>query len=328
MTARFDLRQLRYFVAVAEELSFRRAAERVHNSQPPVIPANAELEATLGSPLVARNTVRVALTSAGEVALREAAKVLAAAEVLAAEMERYAQQRSSALAIGVTLAVSPAAADRLAAAWRRELAPQRVVTSTGASPELLRELRRGGLDFALVGLPATSADLEQIVVGAEPLVAALPAAHPAARKREVSLADLAGLPIFWWRRAAYPAYYDLVRKHFADRQFRPRFIVVEPVQTVTLERIARGEGFTLVNGSRASLALEGLAYRPLRDAAPLAIRIALMWRGGTGAGAGARGKEARRLAAAARRILPPVPGAAGRARATLPGRPRPPRTSS
>jgi DNA-binding transcriptional LysR family regulator len=307
MSARFDLRQLRYFVAVAEELSFRRAAERLHISQPPLSRAIAELEAALGVTLLARSTVRVALTPAGEVALKEAGKVLAAAESLAAEMARRTPAQSNALAVGLALAVPPGAAIELAAAWRERFAPRLVETSSGLSPDLLRELRAGRLDYALIGLPAETAGLSQIVVGVEPLVVALPAAHPAARKREVSLADLADLPIFWWRRAAYPAYYDLVRKHFAEQRFRPRFVVVEPAQTMTLERIARGEGCTLVNGSRASLAMDGLAYRPLRDGAPLAIRIALLWRGGVGADVTARARDARRLAAAARRILPPVP---------------------
>jgi DNA-binding transcriptional LysR family regulator len=310
MSSRFDLRQLRYFVAVAEELSFRRAAERLHISQPPLSRAIAELEAALGVALFTRSTVRVALTAAGEVALREAGKVLAAAEALAAQMGPHAADRSTALRIGLTPAVPPTAVDAMVAAWRTQFARRDVVTSIGASPDLLRALRRGELDFAFAGLPAVSGDLAQTVVGAEPLVAALPAAHPAARKRKVSLAALAGLPLFWWRRTVNPAYYDLVRKHFADRQFRPQFIVVEPAQTTTLERIARGEGFTLVNGSRASLAMEGLAYRPLCDGGPLAIRIALLWRGGTEAAAAARAKDARRLAAAARRILPPAPAGA------------------
>jgi DNA-binding transcriptional LysR family regulator len=313
MSTRFDLRQLRYFVAVAEELSFRRAAERLHISQPPLSRAIAELESALGVPLFTRNTVRVALTAAGEVALREAGKVLAAAEALAAQMEPHAPKVSTTLRIGLTPAVPPAAVDAMVAAWRTQFAPRQVATSIGASPDLLRELRRGELDFALAGLPAASGDLAQVVVGAEPLVAALPATHPAARERKVSLAALAGLPIFWWRRAVNPAYYDLVRKHFADLRFRPQFIVVEPAQTTTLERIARGEGFTLVNGSRSNLAMAGLAYRPLRDGGPLAIRIALFWRGGAEAAATARGKDARRIAAAARRILPPVPVVTGEA---------------
>lgn len=304
MTARFDLRQLRYFVAVAEELSFRRAAERLHISQPPLSRAIADLEAALGAALFARSTVRVALTPAGELALREARKVLAAADSLAASVQRAVPVVSAPLRIGITVAVPPGSDVALEAAWRERIAPRRIAVSSGASPDLLRKLRRGALDFALVGLPAALDGLAQIVLGAEPLVAALPGDHPAARRRQVRLADIAELPIFWWPRASNPAYYDLVTRFFAERRFSPRFITVEPAQTLTLERIARGEGFTLVNLSRTRITMSGLAYRPLRDAQPLAIRIALVWPGGGANDAAARAKEAARLAAAARRILP------------------------
>ncbi len=307
MTARFDLRQLRYFVAVAEELNFRRAAERLHISQPPLSRAIAELEAALGVELFVRSTVRVSLTPAGDAALGEARKVLAAAAALAAAMGRHARAKSETLRVGVTVAVPPGAGIELQNAWRKRLAPRRVAVSSGTSPELLRQLRQGRLDFALLGLPAATDDLVQIVVGAEPLVAALPAVHPAARKREIRLADLTGLPIFWWPRAANPAYYDLVRRHFADRRFRPRFVTVEPAQTMTLERIAHGEGFTLVNRSRTNIAMEGLAYRPLRDAQALAIRIAVVWRGKAENDAAAQAADAKRLATVARNLLPRVP---------------------
>ncbi len=304
MTPPFDLRQLRYFIAVAEELNFRRAAERLHISQPPLSRAIAELEAALGVALLTRNTVRTSLTAAGNVALREASKVVAAAESLAAEMQRLAGASPATVRIGITVAVPPGAGVELEARWRTRLAPRRLAVSSGTSRDLPLKLRHDQLDFALVGLPIPSGDLMQIVIGEEPLIAALPAAHAAARKRQVRLEDLADLALFWWPRAANPAYYDLVRKHFADKRFRPRFVTVEPAQTMTLERIAHGEGFTLVNRSRANIAMNGLVYRPLRDGQALAIRLALVWHGGSGKDAVARAKDARMLAVAARKVLP------------------------
>lgn len=312
MTGAFDLRQLRYFLAVAEELNFRRAAERLHISQPPLSRAIAELEAVLGVALLTRNTVRTSLTDAGKVAFREASKVLAAADSFAAEMQRLAAAAPGAVRIGITVAVPPSELVELERRWREQLATRALVVTSGASPELLQKLRRDQLDFALVGLPIESGDLVQIVVGAEPLIAALPAAHAASRKRQVRLDDLADLPIFWWARAANPAYYDLVKQHFAAKQFKPRFITVEPAQTMTLERIAHGEGFTLVNRSRANIAMKGLAYRPLRDAQPLAIRLALVWHGGSDERAAARAGHAKRLSAIAREVLRPAPSEATR----------------
>jgi DNA-binding transcriptional LysR family regulator len=277
MPAHFDLRQLRYFVAVAEERSFRRAAERLHLSQPPLSRQIRELEDAFGATLFVRGRDGVSPTRAGEALLPRAAALLAEADGLVDAVTGAG--RGAAACVGVTVAVQPQRLARLESAWRREVPG--LVLRSGHSPELVAQLRAGQLAFALVALPADVHGLEVQVVDDEALVAAIPRAHPAARRRIVSLLDLADLPLFWWPRSHNPAYFDLARRVFREIGYRPRFVTVEPGQFLTLERIGRGEGFTLVNARRERIALAGVAYRRLKESQPLAIRVAAAWTPGT-----------------------------------------------
>ena len=291
MPARFDLRQLRYFVAVAEEGSFRRAAERLHLSQPPLSRQIRDLEDAFGVALFVRRPYGVSPTPAGEALLPRASALLADADGLVESVT--GSRRGTVMCIGVTVAVQPQRLARLESAWRRQV-PDLVLRS-GHSPELVAQLRAGQIAFALVGLPGDLHGLEVQVVDTEALVAAVPRAHPAARHRAVSLLDLSDLPLFWWPRSHNPAYFDHARRVFQEIGYRPRLVTVEPGQFLTLERIGRGEGFTLVNARRERIALAGVAYRRLKESEPLAIRVASAWT--PGATADARFRALARIAA-------------------------------
>src|SRR6188474_3220514 len=116
MNPRFDLRQLRYFTAVAEELSFRRAAERLHISQPPLSRQIRELELRLGLRLFERDTRTVKLTAAGEAALKRARRILLDVEAFRSELAAW--RDAAVVRIGTTIAMSVATQKRLDAAWK------------------------------------------------------------------------------------------------------------------------------------------------------------------------------------------------------------------
>jgi len=293
MGLRFGLRQLRYFVAVAEEGSFRKAAERLHLSQPPLSRQIRDLEEAFGTALFLRGSTGIALTPAGEALLPRAIALIADADAL---VEGVAGTiRAAPLRIGVTVAVQPDVLARLEGAWRRSV-PDLALRS-GHSPELLTQLRAGELAFALVGLPGDTQGLNAEVVDAEGLIAAVPRAHPAARRSLVSLMDFADLPLFWWPRSHNPAYFDHARRAFAEMRYRPRLVAVEPGQFLTLERIGRGEGVTLLNARRERIVLKGVAYRRLRESDRLAIQIAATWVPGRD------DRLARALTSSAKRVL-------------------------
>ncbi len=302
----FDLRQLRYFVAVAQSGSFRAAAEALHVSQPPLSRQVQALERTLGARLLDRRASGVALTPAGRDALARAVALLAQAEALGAH---FAARPGEPLRIGITAAITVADRARLARAWRRAIPGVAFALEPGYSRDLIPALKAGRLDFALVGLPGNTAGLETREVWASPLVAALPARHRLARRRQVSLLDAGDLPLFWIPRSHNPAYHDFCLRHFRRIGYRPEMIVVEPGQLQTLQRIAQGEGWTIPNGASVETRVRGIAYRALAEGGDLAVRVAAAWRGPGGEGRCARLAE---VAARVLRTGSPTPPRAGR----------------
>lgn len=278
MTARFDLRQLRYFVAVAEELSFRRAAERLHISQPPLSRAISELESSLGVTLLQRSTTRVSLTTAGERALKRAYPILELADQFPLAVGSTTRNRSQ-LSFGATVAVPPQHVATIQSLAHRVLGAQFGRFGSGlVSGELVKGLREGEWDFVMVGMPAQVDGLQVAVVGQEPLIAALPATHPAAQKKQLRLTDIDNLPIFWWPRSFNPPYFDAVKQLFREQRFLPKIVLVPVAQFDTLERIGRGEGFTLINQSRSSINIDGVVYKPVVGIESIAIGLGLVWR--------------------------------------------------
>jgi DNA-binding transcriptional LysR family regulator len=201
---RFDLRQLEYFVAVAEEQSFRRAAERLHLTQPPLSRQIRALEDALRATLFDRSKQGVVLTPAGTALLPLAKSVLVQADSRADRIAADAQV--SALHVAISVAVLPEAVVRLERAWRNICEIR--MTSGCYSSELLDRVRDGSYEMVVAGLPGETQSLQTIALATEPVVVAIPSSHKAARKRMVSLHDFSDLPLFWWSRHHNPAYYD------------------------------------------------------------------------------------------------------------------------
>lgn len=265
MNRTIDLRQLRYFLAVADECSFRRAAERLHITQPPLSRQVAELEQALGVPLLVRSTRRVQLTAAGELAQREFGRLLAAVE---AAVARVAGQAAAAplLRLGVLywidLQALPAIERRLRAAGAAAgLAP-----STMTSHESIKALRRGALDAALVVHPIDARGLDVAVVGALRLAAYVPAASKLARRRVVSLPELVEVsPFHRFRRSFNPPLHDFLLRQYEAHGFRPRQVVPALEAMGVLAQIGAGRGCTCMPEALARHRARGVAVRRLRE---------------------------------------------------------------
>jgi molybdate transport repressor ModE-like protein len=278
MARRLDLRALRCFFAVAEEGSIRKAAERLHMSQPPLSRAIRALEDLFGSRLFERNPGGVVLTPAGQHLARCVPALLAEADALLDEMRSLAADGGRIVRIGVGMGVPVASVRKLTAAWGRALRGTDVEVGSDYSQVLARSVREGRLEFAILALPGDTEGLEIRPLARQPLVAAIPAAHPAARQRRVRLRDLESLKLFWNARLVNPAFHDACAAIFRKAGFRPRYEMVPLGYLLTLDRIAHGEGFTLVNEWRAATRISGLAYRPLDPAERPEITIAAAWR--------------------------------------------------
>jgi DNA-binding transcriptional LysR family regulator len=308
MPLRFDLRHLRYFVTVAEEASFRKAAARLHLSQPPLSRQIRELEKALDASLFSRGTDGVTLTVAGTALLPRALALLAGADALADAVAAAGPAGETRLQLGVTVAFTSEIMAKLERAWQR-ITPQFDIVP-GHSTLLIERLRRDELAFALIGLPGDTAGLHVEVIDIEYLIAAFSSRHPAAKKSTVSLHDFAALPLFWWRRAHNPQYFDHTQEVFRDLGYRPKLIYVESGQYLTLERIGRGEGITLLNARREHIPVAGVTYRPLKEKQRLAIRIAAAWKPGPQDHlAAALAKKSAQVLKAAAKAAPTAPAA-------------------
>jgi len=271
MTDRLDSRSLRQFVAVADTLSFRQAAEMLHMSQPPLSRAIRQMESRLGAPLFERDTQRVTLTAAGQRLLPLARRIL---RLIAEAQDAVSAERVPArLRIGVTSAVESQWFQRVAQAM--EGGGVEAVVTSDTSPRLVRLLSRGRLDAAFIALPTRVPGLEVDVLEKQPLIAVLPAGHRLARRRMIALADLASDALFWFRRARQPAFFDHCRAVFERHGYAPTQLEEPEDHHVLLAAVASGRGVALLPASFAAIRRNGVIYKPLRQGAELYVGIGL-----------------------------------------------------
>ena len=187
-----DLRQLRYFVTLAETLNFRRAAARLNLSQPPLTVAIRKLEAEVGTPLFVRGSRGATLTAAGEAALGFARGALAQAEQLRIAAHDNVSGARGRLRIGFVGSAIYALLPQLIPAFRTRYPAVELILEESTSAEIARRLRTRDLDVGLIRLPLVeSAKLEVVGIQGDELHVALPAAHALAEAGHIELGSLA-----------------------------------------------------------------------------------------------------------------------------------------
>jgi len=177
----FTLRQLQYAVAVAEERSFRRAAQRCRVSQPSLSSQLMQLESSLGARLFERDRRGVLITVAGEELLRRARRILVEADDLGEAATRFGDPLAGTVRVGVIPTVSPYLLPELAPRIRRALPRLRVIWTEERTTSLRAQLEAGELDAAIVALESDLGDVDVAEIGFDPFVVAVGAAHPLAR---------------------------------------------------------------------------------------------------------------------------------------------------
>ncbi len=301
MSGSFDLRHLRYFVVVAEELNFRRAAERLFISQPPLSRQIRELEQILGTTLLQRDTTRVQLTAAGKIALARAQRLLAEADDLVAAVKHARTAANRPLRIAASIAIPVSKQKELREAWQAALGADSLEVEFGESKKLQPRVRQRQFEFALLGGPGDFSGLESAELQSFPLVVTVAKSHAPAGKAAVRLKDMQGLPLFWFPRSYNPVYYDHCARVFDKARFAPEYIHVAPGQLATLERIRQGEGFSLLTTAQIEMKFDGVVHRALREGAALAVSLHAVWH--ADASDPARAVQVRKLVAASRKVL-------------------------
>lgn len=263
-----ELRQLRQFVAVAEAASFRKAAQRLNMSQPPLSYAIKRLEEELGTRLLDRNQRHVRLTPVGEVFLREARRTLAQAD----HAVQLAQQAERGLSGSLRITfVASAALGQLPDLMRvfRESHPQAVVQyDSDSTGNQLEALRQGRSDVALIVPPLHDrAGLTLQPFLRETMHLVLPATHPLAARPVIPIEDLAEEAFITFPFAQGPGFESVFLGACARAGFSPR-ITHEVAQMMTkIMLVAMGAGVALVPGSFTGVPMKNVVYRPLHDGA-------------------------------------------------------------
>lgn len=261
-----EVRHLRYFVAVAEELNFGRAAARLRVAQPGLSQQIKSLEAELGLRLFDRTKRSVNLTHAGSLLLAEAYAVLGRFDqCLDAMRQIRAGAERAVVRVGMFSEFSRSHGPALVAELRRRHPELLLAMEAGPSSAQVRAVEAGELELAVVRSVPSGASVQRRLLDAEPLGVCLPAGHRLARSRAVRPGRLGGEPLIWMPRSSNPELYDRVLVTLAAAGLQPGPAESTGTASATFALIAGGYGWTLACASDVAWAADPaqLAWRPL-----------------------------------------------------------------
>ncbi len=271
-----ELRHLRYFVAVAEEVHFGRAAARLHIAQPALSQQIRRLEQLVGASLFDRTTRSVSLTTEGMALLPEARLAIMHADRGQLAVQRSLAGESGTLRVGFVSSAGLTLATQITGALGA-LVPSIVIELTERTTGLqLADLREGRLDVGVVRDVPEATDLTVLPLVDELLWAALHRSHPLAERAEVRLEELAHEPFVMFQRNQVPRLFDHISGLCWSAGFRPR-VVQEALQFATLlGLVSGGVGVTIVPDPLRSLNLPNVRYVRLdHDQATSRVSLAL-----------------------------------------------------
>ncbi|MFE6525483.1 LysR family transcriptional regulator [Streptomyces sp. NPDC057794] len=274
-----ELRQLEYFVAVAEERNFTRAAERVHISQSGVSAQIRRLERELGAELFDRSARTVTLTPAGRAALGHARAALAAAGAVEQTVGEVTGLIRGRLVAGMVIGCTVTPLFEALAAFHRAHPRVEISLLEENSDRLVEAVRAGEVDVALVGVAEPPEGLDALTIVSERLVVAVPPGHPLADRRRVTLRDVTAHPV-----VCMPPGTGLrtVFDHAcAARDLRPAIALQASAADAITDLAARGLGVAVLSASMTRDAGERLVTRTIADVTAPAL-LALVWREASG----------------------------------------------
>ncbi|GAA2727607.1 LysR family transcriptional regulator [Actinocorallia aurantiaca] len=274
-----ELRQLEYFVAVAEERNFTRAAERVHISQSGVSAQIRQLERELGAELFDRSARTATLTVAGKAALEHARTALAAARSVGQAVGEVSDLIRGSLTVGMVTGCTITPLFDALASFHEAHPGVEISLLEEDSAHLAEAVHTGALNLALIGAASLPADLESLTIISEPLVAALPHDHPLAAHQSITLQDLCAHPIICMPPGT--GLRTVFDRACAARDLHPRIALQATAADAIAALAARDLGIAVLSKSMAASYRDRLTALPITDAASPAL-LALIWKDTSG----------------------------------------------
>jgi DNA-binding transcriptional LysR family regulator len=272
-----ELRQLRYFIAVAEELHFSRAAARLHMAQPPLSQQIKQLEAELHTQLLWRTKRRVELTEAGEAFLEEARKTLAQAEYAARVAQSTGAGKTGQLRLGFIDTATYGFLPRLLRVFRERHPNIQVVLHEMTSGELVEALKRAEIQLAVLRPTRAGSQLSFHEIGREKLLVALPSGHRLARLQQVPVKELGEEGWVLFPRLLSPGLHDQLLGICQKAGFTPRVVQEVREGHTIVGLVAAGLGITVIAESLRHWRRPGVVFRPLK-AATAWLPMSIAWR--------------------------------------------------
>ncbi|MEB3182692.1 MAG: LysR family transcriptional regulator [Nostocaceae cyanobacterium] len=272
-----ELRHLRYFVTVAEELHFGRAAERLHISQPPLSQQIRQLELELGFQLFHRTQRTVQLTEAGQVFLGEVRQIFRQLEQAVQVGRQASRGEMGQLIVGFVSSAGYNVLPVIIRRFRTSIPGVNLELHELTTDTQLQWLRENRMDVGFVRPPVEEDSFCSEIIFAEPLVVALPETHPQAKRSRVSLRELVGETFIMFPRALAPGLYDPIISLCSGAGFSPS-VSLEAIQMQTIVSLVAAEmGVAIVPESLQNLQRTGVVYKPLEEPTPK-VAIAMIWR--------------------------------------------------
>ncbi|MCD5986040.1 LysR substrate-binding domain-containing protein [Pseudomonas sp. CDFA 610] len=274
----FELAQLRCFTTVATELNFRRAAERLNMTQPPLSRQIQLLEHNLGVELFTRSTRSVALTAAGRAFFLEAQTLLERAQQAAISARRFAEGDIGSVTISFVGSAVYEFLPRVIAEARLNQ-PQVKISLTEMNTYQQHEaLRARRIDLGIVRAPLFQPGYETECLVREPFVLAVPGNHPLAGASSVAVEDLDGAPFLMYSHSAYPPFNELLTGMFRSARVAPDYVQWLGSSLTILALVNAGMGLALVPRCATNVVFKDVVFRDIDLGEGVQSELHLVWR--------------------------------------------------
>jgi LysR family transcriptional regulator, benzoate and cis,cis-muconate-responsive activator of ben and cat genes len=260
-----ELRHLRYFVAVAEERNFTRAAERLHMAQPPLSRSIQQLEETLEVQLFQRDSRPLKLTETGKFFYAHAVQLLAQTAELESMTRRVGNIERS-LSVGFVGSTLYGMLPKIIRRFRDENATVELSLHEMSTMDQIRALKDGQIDVGFGRIRHEDANIRRVILREEKMIVALPEGHPLSLVKPIlALSDLVNETLIIFPKSPRPSYADQVLSAFEDRGLKPRRIYEVRELQIALGLVAAGEGISVVPSSVYGLKRDDVSYKELDD---------------------------------------------------------------